>query len=642
MKPIYPAFVLLIFFLLTPALICEEEPRIKVDDVVITGEADNPAAQSDVITADEIASGGYQTLDQAIRDKTGIVINDNGTIGSLKTVSMRGAPSSQVLILIDGRRPTGGQGSADLSLIPLDNVESVEISRASLGAFFGPDAVGGVINVRLKKTQEKTFLLSIENTGYLPLDFTSGGGIFVAGDPASLIDAQNISFGHSLKLPGCEILTTGSFTRALNGFTFPDDSGVIRKRENAGFLGGHGSVNILIPLNDARLIVNTGGLFQDKGVPGSLALPPSVAEQTDLQATGSFEYDAERFMADTLTFNGKVSYAFSQNGYKEPKYATDSLHTFHQVILAMSQKNYSFDKLVLSYALNSTYDLVLSTDLGQKDRLSASALVSAEWALTDKTMLCPAVRYDLFPQYPLAVTYSLGLVQAITDRIKLKASTGRSYRIPTFNELYWPFSGNPDLLPETAYLADAGIEFGDPGKAPAQVVTVTASVFGFARYLQNGIYWVEQTPMVWLPSNYGDGLYGGVDASVAFFFRDLLSLRVNYTFTRSLLLSGGYSPGDDKRMPYCPAHSLKARIGVETRTDEAGLSLTWQDSQFLDKANTNIQNGYLTLDASYRRNITEDFSMSIQCRNLTGAAYEAVKDYPSPGFSFTVGASIRF
>jgi iron complex outermembrane receptor protein len=114
-------------------------------------------ASNSVITADDIARSGGQTLQDILAREPGIQTwsVNGGVNGATTSVDMRGfgafaAPNT--LVLINGRRVTDlDLAGVDFSTIPKDSIERIEITRGNSGAvLYGDNAVGGVVNVVLK------------------------------------------------------------------------------------------------------------------------------------------------------------------------------------------------------------------------------------------------------------------------------------------------------------------------------------------------------------------------------------------------------------------------------------------------------------------------------------------------------------
>src|SRR5712691_3119001 len=130
-----------------------------VDPVVVTATTvPTPATQLgvalSVITESDFKTYHYATVDEAMRNVPGVDIRRSGSLGKTSSISIRGANSNQVQVLVDGVRvksPTLGQ--VDLSDLSPDLIERIEIIRGSQSTLYGADAMGGVVNIITKKGQ---------------------------------------------------------------------------------------------------------------------------------------------------------------------------------------------------------------------------------------------------------------------------------------------------------------------------------------------------------------------------------------------------------------------------------------------------------------------------------------------------------
>jgi len=83
----------------------------------------------------------------------GVNIRDYGGLSSIKTVSLRGMPSNQTLILMDGLRVTNSQtGIADISKLFISSVDRIEVAKGGASSQYGSNAMAGVVNM-ISKTE---------------------------------------------------------------------------------------------------------------------------------------------------------------------------------------------------------------------------------------------------------------------------------------------------------------------------------------------------------------------------------------------------------------------------------------------------------------------------------------------------------
>ena len=108
-----------------------------------------------VIGPEEIARSGVQSLAELLQRQPGAEIVQNGGPGSVSGVFLRGASTTQTLVLVDGIRLTSStSGATALEAIPLDQIERIEVLRGPASSLYGADAIGGVIQVFTRRGTE--------------------------------------------------------------------------------------------------------------------------------------------------------------------------------------------------------------------------------------------------------------------------------------------------------------------------------------------------------------------------------------------------------------------------------------------------------------------------------------------------------
>ena len=133
---------------------------LSLDQIVVTATriAGTILASPDhvtVVSGEQLAAA--VSVADALQEAAGVSVADNGTAGSVQSLSLRGSTAAQVLILVDGVRLNDSrQGGADLSQIPVDNIERIEIVRGGTSALYGADAVAGVVNIITKTKADQT------------------------------------------------------------------------------------------------------------------------------------------------------------------------------------------------------------------------------------------------------------------------------------------------------------------------------------------------------------------------------------------------------------------------------------------------------------------------------------------------------
>lgn len=150
----------------------EQQQTTTLDRIEVTGsrirraEIEGPAPITVISREDLDVSGELSVADflrSNIYNTVGSARESSGSAtGSFASFNLRGLGSVYTLVLIDGRRmtssPTQGGAAQNINLLPMAAVERIEILREGAGAVYGSDAIGGVVNVILRKDFEGVIL----------------------------------------------------------------------------------------------------------------------------------------------------------------------------------------------------------------------------------------------------------------------------------------------------------------------------------------------------------------------------------------------------------------------------------------------------------------------------------------------------
>jgi vitamin B12 transporter len=624
----------------------EKDATVELEDVVVTAtrtdeEILDVPQHVTVITGEEIRQGGKKSLADILETEAGIGLTDYGGEGSLKTLSLRGCTSSQVLVLVNGVRSPGSHGGSDLSLISTENIDRIEIVRGGTSALYGADAVGGVINILTKKKEKNSFSFHLENTSFLPQNALKGTGsdeYEAAPGILTLLDTQKASIGFSYNVGDFSINSTVNGTMARNEFIFMDPTYQMRMRDNAGVTGGDASCNLTYSLEHGSVSLSGNGAYRDQGVPGAIGSLTPEAHQIQQCLGSSLHYKTDKFFTDLLTLDLKGYYNIHQVDYEEPRGSVSSLHTNQSGGIDVSQELFALDYVSFLYGGTVHYEVLESTDMGEKSRLNYAGFAEIPIYPSLSLTLLPSLRYDYFSDFNGNLTYKLGAVWRLSSSLSVKGSVARSYRAPTFNDLYWPADafaeGNPDLRPESGYCGDVGVTLIKE--------TYSMNTFLFLRYIEDVIFWRPGPDTIWRPENFGRGLYPGIEVQWEAQFLDYCKAGIQYTGMYTFALSGDLAFEDDRRIPYVPVHSLDAFVQYHREKTTLSVNTHYEGIKFLSTDNKQYLLPVIIFNMYYKYDMTRFFSFYIALDNLFDEIVQSRDNYPVPGFSLRTGFTFLF
>lgn len=424
----------------------EPSPVVNEEDdegmfISLTRTGKSPASlpsQRSVVSREEIQRSGAKTLGEAMDLVPGVVINRTGTLGNQTTLRLRGVPNSnQVQILIDGQPAAGvGVQNVDLSQIPTTDIERIEIVRGGSSVLYGANAMGGLVNIITRRHREKN----------VTTDLSASYGSFKTQSFSGQIGGASEKYDGFL-----------SAARTLSdGFQENSDFDGINVSGQAGMVVGQGG----------KLSVNMTRTDNEVGTPSGTPIP--LGEWDGNREIKSITPN-DRAIQKTTRARMNALFPVGEWGVVEP-----SIYFAQSAYLNKYFSEYGdgqYDSQEKSKGAEVQIQSAHGTTLGgsyQRDDQQTTGDVHAhvvDWALfanqdiqLGPLYVNPALRMDQHSTFGNTFNPRVGLVWGATDGLKLSGSAARSFHAPSFQDLYYFQSSNPNLQPETAWTYDAGLE----------------------------------------------------------------------------------------------------------------------------------------------------------------------------------------
>jgi len=575
----------------------------------------------------------YRNAAEVLQNVQGVTIKDYGGLSGIKTISLRGSSSEQVLVLLDGQRINNPQtGQVDLGQLPLEGIKQIEVVRGGNSALYGADAVGGVIN-----------LITDDGSHNKP-GFTGSAKI-------TLASFQTYSMESSLKYIQNQWLIHSALDvlSSKGNFPYKDNYGVSQTRKNADVLSKDIYFKVVrnfgkVELN-RKLDLSFKWFDAERGAPGAIEPYYYHARQWDRNHLLNMLFTSKLFnYHNDLRF--QTYYYDNWNKYRN----NESLSPIRSEFRA---KTFGAE-IQLESVLNSTFSFTYGAGMRldqmqnyesdtRRERLNSYLFLLNEStyridALILKSIVfVPSLRYDKNSDYTDNLSPKAGFVFNLGESWKtsLKGNLGYSYRAPTFNDLYWPedawTKGNSSLKPEHGYDWDAGIR--------CQIPMING-IFLESTYFENRmkdlIIWQQNDQALWTPENVDRSLIRGVESSITLKPVDhYWQLSANYTYLNARNISGTDAE-KNKYLVYRPMHTFNMFSDITLNPISINYQFQYTSRRYTDKSNywDNSLEPYTisNIGCSYEFNLDHSsMNISLQIKNLFNEEFRVIKNMPMPG-----------
>ncbi len=608
-----------------------QEAVYAVDPVVTTATreavtSDDIPFAIDVVSGKDLRLRTSSDLGELLGSVPGVLLQSYGGLGDIQTLSIRGSTASQVLILLDGQRLNSTQsGEIDLSTLPLESVQRVEVVRGSASAQYGADAMGGVVNI-----------ITGDNSDV-------DGVRLSAGTTIGSFGTRGANVGAALGGTGISGSVFYRYLQSDNDFSYTGADGTESLRRNADLLSHVVTGRLETRLNEtgSRITLSGEYLHQESGDPGSMLFPLSRARKLTRNVLGSLNVE-QPLGAHLLSVQPFLQVL--RFGYTDPDNPFSSNDNRNTAAGAEINDIVSVsDRFLLTGGYSYRSDRYTGNSLGgahvrgshglyvQADLRPVGFTNSSPWSLC----LVPAVRWDQSNDFGSAVSPKIGFTASTGSefRLTLKGNAGLSFRAPTFNDLYWPFdgytAGNPSLSPERSRDFDAGLSLSLKGDAQLR-----AGMTYFRNNVRDLILWARNQNSVWSPSNVGRATIDGVESSVQFSLVPGV-IRLGWSLSTLRAVNRADDPTvNGKTIPYRPSAMNKVNIVLTQGNVELTGELVAMSRRFTDEQNTSSLPPVHTIDISlgYRVPIgSSSVSFLLLGKNLENVQYETIDGYPLPG-----------
>ncbi len=435
------------------------DSSISLEDVIVTAnkieqKQNGTSKVITVITATQIQQNAGRTIAQLLNEQAGLSLPGAlSNLGTVPSIYVRGAASGRTLILLDGA-PVGDpsmiSNEFDLNLVPLNQVERIEILKGAQSTLYGSDAIGGVINI-ITKSKGRPFV-----TG--ALSYGSYG-----------TQQGNLQFNSSIKKLN---YTIGFENQNADGFSSAKDitnKGNFDKdgyQNNSFFVKAKYQIDTLwnVQLSSRKTAytsaIDYGGFMDDRDNEFKNATTMTGLVLKYKKAKTNFQLQYQYTTQDRTYFNDSADRTytiFENNQYVGRTHFADAFLSKPitkniQWIMGTDFRYGSYNQSYESISQYGPYNDVFKDTFQLQNALYTSVLVNDN---AKKWLLELGVRYNKHNRFGSNQTFTFNPSYALSDQVRLIASVSTGFKAPSLYQLGY----NDQLKAETSFNTELGISF---------------------------------------------------------------------------------------------------------------------------------------------------------------------------------------
>ena len=598
MKKSFTLFLLLIFNISVSQL---DTTNLK-EVIVSTSKLEIPFSKNfrtlTVISSNYIKSSPATNVSDLLQEITGIDVRRRGVGGIQGDLYIRGGGFDQTLLLVDGMKMDDVQtGHHTLNMIlPLYLIERIEIIKGPAARIFGQNAFNGAINIVTKDV-----IGEIDKANFRVNEISYGS-----------FEQKNISASTKIITSKVKTLISYSGNRS-DGY-----------RHNTDFKKNNYFVKSSIKSNGFPVDIIASFTENKFGANGFYASPSATEQYEETQA--SLIGLSTSIKSQKVIFSPKLYWRRGQDEYiyiRDNPSVYRNLHKTNKVSAELSGSYFS-NSGVTGFGIDLSTVNISSNNLGEHDRNTVSAYIDHTFKLFDeKLVVSPGISASYFSDMSFHSFPGIDLGYNLNSSFKLYSNIGKTYRIPTYTDLYYSDRttiGNENLNPESAISTELGFKYDTSN------LKITGALFN--REAKNIIDYVKENENdLWSAVNIGSLKTTGFELDFRYNFKNQNYFNLGYTnikdnnYVTNINFSK-YSLNSFK-------HQLVSKLNL-SYLKNISHSIVYKYLERSDNSNYSILNSKIT----YKK------GLFIYVNNILDEAYSETNLVPMPGRNFLVGISL--
>jgi len=553
-----------------------------------------------VIGPDEIARAGQSSVADLLARQPGVEISTNGGPAASTAVFLRGANGNHTVVLLDGVRiASSTTGTASLEAIPVDQIDRIEILRGPASSLYGADAIGGVIQIFTKRGEQ----------GGIRFNASAGYGSYDTSKVSAGAAGGGGPWTYALQLGASRSQGFNAIWNPQNFSYNPDRDGYRNANvvANASWrLSADHELSVQAFRNRLNAQFDAGLDFDDRTITTVESYALGLRDQWTSFWTSRLQAALASDDSDTRAVFGNSRFRTRQRQYAWQNDLTLPLGVL-ELIAERREEHVTSD-----------------TEFAVTERTTNA--VGAIYQLREGPHALQAdLRYDRSSQFGGQTTGAVAYGYRFSPLWRATLSAGTAFKVPTFNDLYFPGFSNPSLQPEESRNVEAGLYYARPEQQARVVV--------YRNRVRDLIVFECDENFNCLPQNVARATLEGITVGYEQTWDETM-LKGTVDFQR---------PTDDATGALLPRRARRHASAFLGRTFgpwRIGVEEVGSSARFDDAANTRRMGGYALTNLTFEYALAKAWSLFARVNNLFDKHYELVADYNTPRAN--VFAGVRF
>lgn len=632
-----------------------------IQEVVVTSRLiSRETIPSQTLGGEELKKLNSLSVADALRYFSGLQLKDYGGVGGIKTVNIRSMGTNHLGIFYDGIELGNAQnGQIDLGQFSLDNVEEISLYNGQRSAIFQPASDFGNAGSVYIRTKAPRFMMGRRYNLLVRAKYGSSDTFRVS----SLWD-QKLSDHISSSLSTSVLTSSGRYKfryrRVTEDNTVAYDTTAVR--HNGDIWAFRIEENVRGGIADGYWNVKAYTYHSERGIPGAIVnnvwrrgerqwdhntfgqavFQKSYGDKFSTKALAKYAYYVTRYVNNDETqihvdntYRQQEMYFSTSNVYEIlSKWSVSMSYDFkwnklnaNMVDFAFPHRYSNFVSLATALTLSRIQAQASLVEQVVKDHVKYGASSSSRSTLT------PAFFVNVYPFE--------------SKLLAVKAFAKKSFRMPTFNDLYYADMGNSKLNPESALQYDLGFVLNKDWKQGI-VDHFRLQVDGYYNTVHDKIVaYPKGQQFRWTMLNLGKVHIKGVDAMAEVGLEPAkdwkVTARLQYTYQDARDVTDPNTSYYKDQIPYIPWHSGSAILGLSWREWDLSYSFIYSGERYSQQENIlyNHLQPWYTHDMSVVYH-TRRWSARLDVNNIFSQDYDVILNYPMPKRNYMLTLEYNF